>query len=305
MTTTKKFLCALLCVMLVLSLCACAPSDNGKDDNKPTSPKTLDIVLVGGQSNAVGFSPWDAYDKIYSSVKYFGYGEGTSALDSVFWQDVHNGLGVNGNCFGPEMGMAEVYSQAYKDSDRDIGFVKYAWGGKTIYDHFLSPTSVAQGIGNTGVAKQYSDEEDVANCALGFWNTLKTIRRAVAKAKQAGYEQVNILAMCWMQGENDATTPASVPVYDKLLANFIADIRFYLEDDDLPFVIGQIKTPDDVAGQAEVIEMQKKVVAADSRCTLVNTSDLSMKHDDGWHYDYQSMLTLGRRFAEAAQALTK
>ena len=111
--------------------------------------------------------------------------------------------------------------------------------------------------------------------------------------------------MCWMQGENDATTPQSVPVYDKLLANFIADIRFYLENDNLPFVIGQIKTPDDVAGQAEVIEMQKKVVAADPLCSLVDTSDLSMKHDDAWHYDYLSMLTLGKRFAEAAIELTK
>lgn len=51
--------------------------------------------------------------------------------------------------------------------------------------------------------------------------------------------------------------------------------------------------------------MKCKVVAADPLCSLVDTSDLSMKHDDAWHYDYLSMLTLGKRFAEAAIELTK
>ena len=292
----------MLCVIIVLGASACAgQTGDSSSDFESGGAKTLDVVIISGQSNAVGFSPWDGYDKSYPAVKYFGFGEGTSALESVFWQEVRNGLGVKGYCFGPEMGMAEAYTAEYKDkTDRDIGFVKFAWGGQSIYNYFLSPTSVNQGIGNTGVAQQFSDEDDVAYSALGFWNILKTVRKATAKAKAAGYENVNVLAVCWMQGENDATNAASAPVYDKLLSNFIADIRFYLENDSLPFVIGQIKTPDDVAGQAQVIEMQKKVVAADPFCTLVDTSDLFMKHDDPWHYDYQSMLTLGRRFAEAA-----
>ena len=302
----KRFLYVLLCAIIVFGASACVGQNNDSSSDLTDTPKVLDVVIISGQSNAVGFSPWDNYDRSYPRVKYFGFGEGTSALESVFWQEVRNGLGVNGNCFGPEIGMAEVYTAEYKDrTDRDIGFVKYAWGGQTIYDYFLSPTSVNQGIGNTGVAKQFSDADDAAYSALGFWNILKTVRKATAKAKAAGYDEVNVLAVCWMQGENDATNPASAPIYDKLLSNLIADLRFYFENDNLPFVIGQIKTPDDVAGQAQVIEMQKKVVEADQFCTLVDTSDLSMKHDDGWHFDYQSMLTLGRRFAEAAVAASK
>ena len=114
-----------------------------------------------------------------------------------------------------------------------------------------------------------------------------------------------------MQGENDALLPQSQKVYDRLLKNFMKDLRFDLNAENLPFIIGQIKIPQydsqgnisqgNVDGQAAIIAQQKKVVTEDDYATLVDTSDLTMEEPNNiWHYDKESMLTLGTRFAAEA-----
>lgn len=53
-----KLIYLALCIAIVCSFAACVDkSDNKNDDNKQDK-KMLDIVLLDGQSNAVGFSPW-------------------------------------------------------------------------------------------------------------------------------------------------------------------------------------------------------------------------------------------------------
>ena len=42
----------------------------------------LDIVLLGGQSNAVGFSPWSNGLKNYDNVLYFGDGVGIESSEN-------------------------------------------------------------------------------------------------------------------------------------------------------------------------------------------------------------------------------
>ena len=271
----------------------------------------LDIVLLGGQSNAVGFSPWSNGLKNYDNVLYFGDGVGIESsensiekLPTLEWTTVKNGLGRDESKIGPEFGMANVLTKHYETLDRDIGIVKYAWGGKTIYDYFLSPTSVSQYLGAASSAKQYVDDTDEAYCCVGFWNTLKTFRTAVAKAKQNGYTTVNIVGMCWMQGENDVITNGSPAIYDKLLANFITDMRNYLEIPTLPFAIGLAQAPTEnmpeIADELAIVQAaQRKVADNDNYAMLVDTSDLTRIPTDHWHYDTTSMLQLGQRFAQA------
>ena len=297
----KSFLIGLSSVLLALSFVGCGDGSLSNSGSASKEEKVLDVIILGGQSNALGLSNWTGSDLVYEDVDFFGYGEGVNVMSvsQVRWKKVQNGLGQNLLRFGPEMGIAQVCSERYKDSERDIGIVKYAWGGQKIYDYFLSPSSVEQGIGNLNSAKQYSDDEDEMTCAIGFWNTVKTVREAEKQALRKGYDKVNIIAMCWMQGESDACKIESAGIYDRLLSNFMQDIRFYLSVDDLPFAIGQVTPPAEAVYLKMLTEKQHEVIAADGNAVFVPSGDLKMKPDDLWHYDTPSMKELGRRFGEA------
>lgn len=300
----------MLMVVAAISATACSSTGGDSGDDKETE-KQLDIYIVSGQSNAVGFSRWGDSKKEYRDVYYLGYGEGTEPLEYATMIDVQSGLGVNGSCFGPEMGMAAYLSEQYKnDETTDAAIVKFGWGGKTLWDYFLSYTSVNENLGSRANCQDFSDDDDAMYCAPGYWYLIKTVRKAVQKATDMGYTKVNFVSVCWMQGENDALLPQSQKVYDRLLKNFMTDLRFDLNADNLPFVIGQIKIPQDsqgnIDGQAAIIAQQKKVVAEDDYAVLVDTSDLTMEEPNNiWHYDKESMLTLGTRFATEAYKFKK
>ena len=295
----------MLAIIAAMSTVACSSNGSDNGDDKETE-KQLDIYIVSGQSNAVGFTRWGDSKKEYKDVYYLGYGEGSEALEYATFVDVQSGLGVNGSCFGLEMGMAAYLSEQYKnDETTDVAIVKFGWGGRTLWDYFLSYTSVNENLGSRANCQDFSDEDDAMYCAPGYWYLIKTVRKAVQKAADMGYTKVNFVSVCWMQGENDALLPQSQKVYDQLLKNFMKDLRFDLNAENLPFIIGQIKIPQDsqgnIDGQAAIIAQQKKVVAEDDYTVLVDTSDLTMEEPNNiWHYDKESMLTLGTRFATEA-----
>ena len=298
----NKFMQKLLVLFLAfMSGAAFVGCGNASESSSSQNEKILDVVLLGGHSNALGLSVWTEPDLVYDDVKFFGYGESVNVMSvsQVRWKKVQNGLGQNLLRFGPEMGIAQVCSEHYESSDRDIGIIKYSWGGQKLYDYFLSPTSVEQGIGNLNSTKKFSDDEDEMVCAIGFWNTIKTVRAAKEQALKNGYSDVNILAMCWMQGESDACKIESASIYDKMLANFMADIRFYLSASDLPFAIGQVTPPSEAIYLEMLTQKQKEVVNADGNAEFIKTDDLKMKSDDLWHYDTASMKELGKRFGES------
>lgn len=278
------------------------------------SSKALDVILLSGQSNAVGYSRWDGADTCYEDVKMFRFGEGvvtesfvdTKNLATAQWEILKNGLGKNTMAFGPEMGIGQVFSGRYKTKDNDFGIIKYAYGGKGMWDYWLSPASVAQRLGKWDGDIEYLEYNGgMTKCGKGFRYIIETVREAVKKAIRQGYSNVNIIGMCWMQGEHDMGIQSSAKVYDKLLENFIKDIREILAADNLPVAVGQAKL-----GPAmhypylkEINDMQKKVCDEDEYDVLVPTDDLEMQPDDQAHYDTQSMKTLGLRFGNALAGL--
>lgn len=294
-----KVICLLLVAVLFSAMVVgCSQGDGDKQGKEE---KILDVILLGGQSNALGLSVWEGEDVVYEDVGMFCYGEGVSLLspDLARWKKTSNGYGLYSSRFGPEVGIAQVCSEHYRDSDRDIGIIKYSWGAQKLYDYFLSPTSVKQKIGKYSSAEEFSDDDDEMTCAIGFWNTIKTVRAAEKQALKNGYDKVNIIAMCWMQGESDACEYASATIYDKLLANFMLDIRTYLSVDELPFSIGQITPPAAAVYASTITEKQLKVIEEDGHAEFVRTEDLKMNPNDVWHYDTSSMKELGKRFGES------
>lgn len=313
----KRIAVVLMALLAVATFAGC--SRNPSSPSGPESPdpgpakeeKVLDVILLAGQSNALGLSDWSDTAVYYDNVEFFGYyGEGVTmtdreqidieaGIDHCRWQKVQPGLGQTSSRFGPEIGIAGVCDERYENSDHDIGIVKCAWGGMSINSFFLSPTSVKNSVGNVSEAQKWSDDEDTITCGKGYWTMIKTFRSAEKKALEGKYTKVNYIGLCWMQGEADACDFSAASKYHRLLANMMLDLRTYLSVPDLPFAIGEITPPASAAYRSTVVEKQKYVCNNDDNAVFVPTNDLNMKPDDTWHYDTPSMKTLGTRFGEA------
>ena len=278
--------------------------------------KVLDIVILSGQSNAVGYSQWDEGETRYEDVKMFHFGEGvvaemstdTDNLANVQWGVLRNGLGKNSMTFGLEMGIGQVFSERYKTKENDFSIIKYAWGGKALWDYWLSPTSVKQHLGAWSKAEEYTEEDGgIMKCGKGFRLIIETVRDGIKKALKQGYGKINIIGMCWMQGETDMNVVGSSMVYDKLLKNFISDIREIFAVDNLPVAIGQAKlgAATNPTYPDKINNFQKKVCDEDEYAVLVPTDDLEMQPADQAHYTTQSMKTLGLRFGTALAGLLR
>lgn len=314
----KRIAVALMALLAVATFVGCGgnPSSPSGPDIPDPGPakeeKVLDVILLAGQSNALGLSDWSDTAVYYDNVSFFGfYGEGStmtnrdqSDIDGVIaecrWKKVQNGLGQTQSRFGPEIGIAGVCEDRHTNTDHDIAIVKCAWGGMSINSFFLSPTSVKKAVGDVSSAKTYSDDEDSIKCGKGYWTMIKTFRAAEKKALEGKYTKVNYLGMCWMQGEADAMNFTAASKYNSLLSNLMNDLRTYLSVPDLPFIIGEINPPGSGAPYREmVIEKQKYVCNNDPNAVFVTSNDLTMKPGDSWHYDTPSMKTLGTRFGTA------
>lgn len=313
----KRIAVALMALLVAATFVGCSgnpsstPGTGSSDPGPAKEEKVLDVILLAGQSNALGLSNWSDTAVYYDNVLFFGYyGEGgtmtnrdQSDIDGQIaecrWEKVQNGLGQTQSRFGPEIGIADVCEKRHTNTDHDIAIVKCAWGGMSINSFFLSPTSVKNQVGDVSSAKTYSDDEDSIKCGKGYWAMIKTFRAAEKKALEGKYTKVNYIGMCWMQGEADACNSTAAFKYHLLLSNLMNDLRTYLSVPDLPFAIGEITPPESAAYSATVVEKQKYVCNNDPNAMFVPSNDLTMKPDDSWHYDTASMKTLGTRFGTA------
>lgn len=99
----------------------------------------------------------------------------------------------------------------------------------------------------------------------------------------------NIKGVLWHQGESDSGSPES---YMKKLKALIANIREDMHDLDLPFVAGQITNEPPQAINDVIAQLPETV-----HMTGVASSE-GLTTYDRWHFDTQSQLLLGKRYAE-------
>jgi hypothetical protein len=260
--------------------------------------KKAKVILLGGQSNAAGCSRDEYLKKNVSDEQYEEYQNGYENVYInyfVSWNNESQAFvkcashqGESGGFFGPELGIADKLNEMYPDETFFI--IKYAWGGTNLYEQWLSPSS----IGKTGsLYKQF----------VGFVET--SMEYLISK----NYD-VEIEGMCWMQGESDSFSKAYATNYERILSNFIKDIRKdlkdYAADDGIAFVDAYI------ADNSVYWKFYKEVNA--SKLAVANSSDLNAVVDtishgltcseepedapDLAHYDSMSELKLGHLFAE-------
>ena len=328
MKKTGLFFCSVLA-----ALCCVAVPRAGTDAvcvKAAFEPTPIDMYLIGGQSNAAGYSRIGANTtETFENVAYSGITEvnfrngngeaiSTAALDysNIKWQ-VTGGLGTDSTKIGPEYGMAKVLNQYYT-GDKKAFIFKTAAGGTSLLD---KTRELSERMGNWYPRSLWEDgykpnitQNIVDNDATGILYEffVENFRKVYNGLVANGYAP-QVKGMVWMQGETDLY--GDYEQYGDTLKTFISDIRqdvFKITNDEtakaMPFVIGKI-APSFAAwnnGYVPKIHAQQERVAKEmSGVDTISTDDLIVVREDGtingtdkYHFNFQDATTLGCRFGE-------
>ena len=198
--------------------------------------------------------------------------------------------GESATCFGPELGLAEKLNELYPA--RTFFIIKCAWGGTDLFEQWRAPSS----DGKTGWL---------------YRNFTKFVDASLKYLKSKGYD-IELEAMCWMQGESDSFVPDHGTGYADNLLDLIGDLRKrydrYASDDGIALIDATIaESPAYWVYYDLVNESKRKVDAASDMNVLIDTTaaGLTCLYEpqpvpDIPHYDSMSQIKLGNLFAEEA-----
>lgn len=278
----------------------------------------IDMYLIGGQSNAAGYSSTDGIEGTFENVMYAGStdkqrGTGiasSSYLSYPFVDAVTTGLGKDGEHMGPEFGMAEVLNDSYSDGHKAIIF-KSAAGDTSLLN---ATTGGNQSYGNWYPRSLWADgftpDPVYSPTGVQYREFVENFRSVYTQLVNNGYEP-KVKAMVWMQGEFDLWEPET---YKNTLEVFISDLRTDLAeitgDTDcllMPFVIGEIATTFYQYNHPAVPAfnaMQRQVAEEVPAVFTVPTADLvivgpnGIEGTDEAHFSGEDCEELGKRFGE-------
>ena len=174
--------------------------------------------------------------------------------------------------FGPELGFVAALSQA--QPGEKFALIKSSKGGTSLRVDW-----------NPGEVKQPNTQ------GSRYRDLVETIRLAIADLKNKGHT-VKLRGLIWHQGESDAKQ--STKNHKGRLKSFVERIREDLNSPGLPIVLGQVF---DNGKRDTVRAAIKKVSEADRLIGLVSATG-TQTWDAGTHFDAESQLLLGKRFAK-------
>ncbi|MCB1235475.1 MAG: hypothetical protein KDM91_10420 [Verrucomicrobiae bacterium] len=260
---------------------------------------SIDVILVAGQSNAVGFNaipkelPADPADR-----------------DVLFWwrcgdppPDAHDSTGPGwthlqaqplgdpdkaktqprqyGNFaqaeggFGPEIGLARALRA--KQPERPLAVVKAAFSG-------------------TGLRKDW-DSAEAGEAGVCYRALISETKAALEALESEKGLTPKIRALAWVQGESDANAN-DAPLYTDNLGKLIAALR---RDLATPEMIALVAVNTRFGGgknafMPKIVEAQRAAAERDPRCEYVDTAEATIANTA--HYDTAGTLLVGRLFAE-------
>lgn len=285
--------------------------------------KPIDMYLIGGQSNAAGYSlaSKGGVDGSFSNVMYAGEvdkrldgtgaGSGSNLYSyATYKKAVTVGCGVRNGYIGPEFGMAKSLNSYYNGDKKAIIF-KSAAGGTALQN---KNSGLSATYGNWYPRSMWKDgfmpDASVSPTGVQYKNFIDNFRLVYNTLKDNGYEP-KVKGMVWMQGEDDL---GAASAYKTLIKALISDIRtdvaeitYDRDNEVMPFVIGEIATTFAVYNNPSVPEfnnMQREVAAETAGVYTAKTDDLiivganGIEGTDKYHFSGADMVTLGERFAE-------
>ena len=298
---------------LVFSIGGCVLKKNSSNNESVSSmeseikePTPVDVVLISGQSNAVGCTYHKYIKTSVGSAKYQDYMRGFNDIQIAYdcWtKDIINdrvvfysqnksknetffkvmlGQGNSEATFGPEIGIAEACHEKYGNK---LFLIKYACGASNLKDDWAKRDSEMYPKFVAYVKKQIQNLKD-----MGYIPTIK--------------------AMCWMQGEGD-----SYPGYyedDEYYKNtkmFVTNLREDLlelsGDNEFAFIDAGISNSklwqyykQVNASKQKFAEESENNIYIDTIATGMHTNEEPTGEPDTAHYDSESELQLGHLFAE-------
>ena len=254
------------------------------------------VIMLLGQSNATGCSLTSYLKQGVSAEKYAEFENGYSnvlinfSLDSQKYSSKGAFVPVDLSCaagkgyFGPEVGMAEVLSSAFKNER--IFILKFSMSGFSLNYHWLydyKPSWI------------YESFKIFANTYLGYLSS-------------KGYSP-SLDAICWMQGESD-TTDYKASKYYKNTISFVntlrSDFASYAPNAGIYFIDAGISNSPYCEPAYPQINEAKKRFSGDSHLNVyfptieagLTTLYEPESNPDLGHYDALSELALGRMFGE-------
>jgi len=280
--------------------------------------KTAHIIVLAGQSNAVGVGHTEYLPEHFSAERIRNWQEGyPNVRINYFSHNIKsNGFGRtltgcterNGNTIGPEAGIGEELTERYPE--REIFIVKCAYGATTLHTDWISPSG-----GDNYDPSAFADqkEEIMANYFTGapiragwcYNELVKLLSESIAWLKAQGYTP-EIDGFCWMQGEGDADTPEHVSGYTRRYGAMLSDFRrtFRTElAEQCRFVDAGISTiwllhAELNAAKQAFAETDKDFRFIDTISAGLTTMNEPAGTPDIYHYDSDSVIKLGRLFAK-------
>jgi len=105
-------------------------------------------------------------------------------------------------------------------------------------------------------------------------------------------------AILWHQGESDSGREAA-SLYEARLHELISRFRNVADDDNLPFIVGQLGQFKEWSDGRQLVNTVHENVATHFARTKFVSSDGLTDTGDGTHFDAPSARELGRRYADA------
>ena len=293
----RKLLTVFLAFAMVVTICLSLTDNIYASNSMPTvsDGTEVDVWLMAGQSNSVGYGENYPSDDAYSSDKalldagvsnvwYYGKDEGNANNPSEF-VPVTFGLGQTTSRSGAEIGIAT----ALADNGRMNAVIKLAYGSSFLYPYTTADITIKRG---SWTSPSYVERHglDVTDNKIGdlYFSFLDTVREGIDMLRASGYTPV-IRGMLFMQGEAETFKDYTAAAYQELLTDFINDIRRDLGDvsgqalGEMPFAFTKVtKNPNSEHGAPEILAAlgaAQESVAADTALTNVHiidtTADLS------------------------------
>ena len=276
--------------------------------NKPEEPKELkpiDVVVISGQSNAVGCTFTKCIKRSIGSSKETEYMRGYEGIkiaydcwtkdvkaDNSFYFFSQNkskddgfvkvmlGQGNSLSTFGPEIGIAESMHENYAGK---LFLIKYACGASNLKDDWTKRNSPMYG------------------------RFIEYVKNQMGNLKKQGYEPT-IKAFCWMQGEGDSYDGYYQEYYDNLkefVGNVRTDLKELAGNKEIPFIDAGINNSPQWQYYRKVNEAKEQFANDSENNIYIDTIEAGLHTNqepfdevDTAHYDTESQVLLGKLFAE-------
>lgn len=262
--------------------------------NDGNNQKAKVIVLLG-QSNASGCTYNNYLEINTSKEEYERYQNGFNnvlinySIDNRSYttngefKKVDLTCGVKEGRFGPELGMSDVLSKEFKDET--IFLLKFTMSGYSLNHHWLN---------------NY-ERFDIYNACLIFLETY--LDYLISK----NYN-INLDAICFMQGESDTTEYKASRYYNNLIkfTNYLRSDLDKYNDDEIYFIDAGISNspycepsyPDINKAKEDFSKLSPYNIYFPTIENGLTTMNEPYENPDLGHYDSLSMIRLGELFGE-------